>query len=127
MPGPLIIRKALWEMNVEDRERLVDLKVEIVNEVNKDIALAISSFKVWLMATVLSNVLLIGIPALFVFFTTQTQSTAAYDLAKDNKARIEEHAQLLTELDSRTSRVEDYLLVKDTSFKAGASSGRHPR
>lgn len=62
-------------MNVDDKNQLDAMKTEIVNVVNKDIALAISSFKVWLMATVLSNIVLIGVPALFVFFTTQSTSS----------------------------------------------------
>lgn len=92
-------------MNVDDRQQLDALKVEI----NKDIALAISSFKVWLMATVLSNVVLIGIPALFVFFTTQNTSVMAYDLAQDNKDRLDSRSNWIDTTDTRIDRMEQFL------------------
>lgn len=96
-------------MNVDDRQQLNELKNEITNEVNKDIALAISSFKIWLLATVLSNVVLIGLPALFVFFTTQTTTNAAYDLARDNKARLDGRSAFIDETQARVSRIEEHL------------------
>lgn len=96
-------------MNVEDKEELGRVKSEIIQEVNKDISLAISSFKVWLMATILSNVVLIGVPALYVFFTTQLTSQAAYDLAKDNKSRLDSRSDWIGDTDQRLDRVEQFL------------------
>lgn len=92
-------------MNVEDRHQLDALKVEI----NKDIALAISSFKIWLMATILSNVVLIGIPALFVFFSTQNTSNSAYTLAENNKEHIDKLSKFCNSADARLAKLEDFL------------------
>lgn len=96
-------------MNVEDKEELGKVKSEIIKEVNKDISLAISSFKVWLMATILSNVVFIGVPALYVFFTTQITSQAAYDLAKDNKGRLDSRSYWIDDTDQRLDRIEQHL------------------
>lgn len=96
-------------MDVDDKRELDNLKVEIITVVNKDISLAISSFKVWLMATILSNVVLIGVPALYVFFTTQFTSQAAYDIAKDNKARLDSRSAWIDDTDQRLDRIEQHL------------------
>lgn len=103
-------------MNVDDRQKLDSFKDDIIAVVNKDIALAISSFKVWLMATVLSNVILIGIPALFVFFTTQTLSATAFDLAKNNASRLDERSVFISQTYTRLERIEDYL-ERETDFE----------
>ncbi len=95
-------------MNVDDRDRLDQLKVEI----SKDIALAISSFKVWLLATILSNVILIGIPALFVFFSTQYVSSSAFNMSAENKRRIDRQAETGIKIDNRVGRIEDFLADK---------------
>lgn len=102
-------------MNVDDKTQLEAMKTEIVNVVNKDIALAISSFKVWLMATVLSNIVLIGIPALFVFFTTQNTSSMAYDLARENRERLDSRAVWIDQTTQRLNRIED-ALSRDHGF-----------
>lgn len=95
----------LGAMNFDDHQQIESLKAEI----NKDIALAISSFKVWLFATVLSNVVLIGAPALFVFFTTQTTSNDALELAKDNRSRLDARSEWINVTEARIGNIEGFL------------------
>lgn len=98
---------------MEDTERLAKWKREIVGEVNKDIALAISTFKVWLLATILSNVLLVGLPALYVFFTTQQTSQYSFDEARRANNRHDANARWAVEANSRLLRIEAHLETRD--------------
>lgn len=79
------------------------------NDVKKDMQLAIANFKIWLLATVLSNVVLIGVPALYVFFTTTEQTKAALDLANNNAKIIDNVNARVLNNDNRLQSVERHL------------------
>lgn len=79
------------------------------NDVKKDMQIAIANFKIWLLATVLSNVVLIGVPALYVFFTTTEQTRVALDLANRNSAVIEAVNARVLNNDNRLQSVERHL------------------
>lgn len=78
-------------------------------EVRKDISLAIANFKVWLLVTVLSNVVLVGAPAFYVFISTSSVAESAFAIGTTNSKRIE--SQRLTDLehDARISDIEKLL------------------
>lgn len=76
-------------------------------EVQQDIKLAIANFKIWLLLTVLSNVVLIGVPALYVFFNTTNTAQAALSLSSDNRHKLEA-------MDRRLTAVEQYEIAHGT-------------
>lgn len=81
-------------------------------EVSKDIALAIANFKVWLLVTVLSNVVLVGAPAFYVFISTSTVAETAFQTSVANTRRIDQHRSTLGEHDARIADVEKFLADK---------------
>lgn len=83
------------------------------NDVKKDMHLAIANFKIWLLATILSNVVLIGVPALYVFFTTTEQTRVALDLANRNTQIIESVSARVLNNDNRLQSVERHLKDQD--------------
>jgi hypothetical protein len=83
------------------------------NDVKKDMQLAIANFKIWLLATVLSNVVLIGVPALYVFFTTTEQTRVALDTANGNAKEIDNVNARVLNNDSRLQSVERHLKDRD--------------
>lgn len=82
-------------------------------EVKQDIELAIANFKIWLLVTVLTNVILIGVPALYVFFTTQNTAKLALEVAMDSRKRLDDHSQYLTLENARVSAIERHLEATD--------------
>ena len=99
----------MGHVDTEDRTELTLLR----NEVKQDIQLAVANFKVWLLVTVLSNVIMIGIPALYVFFNTTNTTQAALAMAQDNTKRLNDRTQFMTSTDARLSSIERHLQTKD--------------
>lgn len=83
------------------------------NDVKKDMQIAIANFKIWLLATVLSNVILIGVPALYVFFTTTEQTRVALDLANRTAGEMGGINARVLNNDNRLQSVERHLKTKD--------------
>lgn len=78
-------------------------------EVKKDIQLAIANFKVWLLVTVLSNMILIGVPALYVFFSTTNTAQTALNVALESKTTLEGRSAWISRTDMRLTTLERHL------------------
>lgn len=78
-------------------------------DVGRDIHLAIANFKIWLLAAVLTNVVLIGLPALFVFFNTQNTAQLSLNMAQDNAKSIKEQAAMQNRVNVRLGAIERHL------------------
>ena len=78
-------------------------------EVHKDITLAIANFKVWLLVTVLSNVILVGAPAFYVFVSTSSVAEAAFRTGTTNAARLDRQRGVLIDHEARLADVEKEL------------------
>lgn len=83
------------------------------SEVKKDIELAIANFKIWLLITVLSNVMLIGVPALYVFFSTTNTASTALQMALNDRERLDARAVWIAQTESRLQNMERHLHVTD--------------
>lgn len=81
-------------------------------EVRKDIALAIANFKVWLLVTVLSNVVLVGAPAFYVFIGTSSVAETAFSTSTANSNRLDRHRVLDLEQDARIADMEKFMADK---------------
>lgn len=81
-------------------------------EVRKDIALAIANFKVWLLVTVLSNVVLVGAPAFYVFISTSTVAESAFSMGNANSRRIEQQRIIDLDHEARIADMERMLAEK---------------
>ena len=88
-------------------------------EVKQDINLAIANFKIWLLVTVLSNVVLIGVPALYVFFSTTNTAQTALTMTLNQQAKLEERAQWISRTETRLQVIERQLQEK-TGFSPSA-------
>jgi len=93
------------KMNSEEKNQFDSLR----REVKQDIDLAIANFKVWLFATVLSNVLVIGLPALYVFFNTTSVADAALQMSLDSKNRLDGRSNFMTTQEARITDLERHL------------------
>lgn len=81
-------------------------------EVKKDIELAVANFKIWLLVSVLSNVVLLGGPALYIFFNTTNTSNASYALSEKNRADVEDLRFNTAKMKSRITDIERHLATK---------------
>jgi len=81
----------------------------IRTEVKKDIELAIANFKIWLLITVLSNVVLIGVPALYVFFSTTNTASTALTMALNDRERLDARGVWIAQTESRLQNIERHL------------------
>ena len=88
-----------------EKEQIAELKVNFT----RDIALALSNFKVWLLLSILSNIVLIGLPALYVFFSTTNVAQTALALATESSHRLNDRANFISRTDNRLTNVEAYL------------------
>lgn len=96
-------------MNADDRNQFTTLRAEV----GRDIQLAIANFKIWLLVTVLSNVVLIGLPALFVFFNTQSTTETALSIALENQRAIKAIAENDPKTQMRLTAIERHLADRD--------------
>jgi hypothetical protein len=96
------------EVNVMDANDHAQFDL-LRQEVRKDIELAVANFKIWLLVSVLSNVVLLGGPALYIFFNTSNTSNASYTLSEKNRADVEELRFNTAKLKSRITDIERHL------------------
>lgn len=82
------------------------------DEVRKDIALAIANFKVWLLVTVLSNVVLVGAPAFYVFVSTSNVADSAFQQGNSNAKRLDSQRLIILEHEARIEDIERDLGLK---------------
>lgn len=104
------------EVTPHESEELSRLR----NEVKQDITIAIANFKIWLLITVLSNVILIGVPALYVFFTTQNTSALALAIANTNREKLDDRLLWITRTDARIQALERFEAEKN-AYQAPAA------
>ena len=81
--------------------------------VNKDIQLAIAKLQILIMGVLLTNIVMIGFPALYVFFSTTSTAERALDTAIGNQARLNVHAASINGNASRISGMEAHLSNRD--------------
>lgn len=96
-----------------EKEQIVELKLAFT----KDIALALSNFKVWLLLSILSNIVLIGLPALYVFFNTANVAQTALKVAQQNDQRLDQRSGFMNRTDGRLLTIERYLKNQQMGFE----------
>lgn len=96
-------------MNSEDRSEFDTFFTNLKSEVNKDIQLAIAKLQILIMGVLLSNIMFIGFPALYVFFNTTNTAERAMDQSIDNTKRLNAHANYINSHTVRINGVESFL------------------
>lgn len=100
-------------MNPEERLEFEALLSGFKDTVNKDIQLAIAKMQILIMSVLLSNIIFIGGPAIYVFFGTTNTAERALTQAASNHTRLNTHAQGINTLANRLSGIETYLASKN--------------
>ena len=81
---------------------------QLREDLHKDIALGLANFKVWLFAGLLTNAFIIGIPAFLAFMNVQKTSNDAYEIATDNRDRLNGRTPFMVDTDNRVDNIEKW-------------------
>lgn len=100
-------------MNANEKHEFELLLAGFKETVNKDIQIAIAKLQILIMSVLLSNIVLIGFPALYVFFSTTSIAERALDTALTNQARINTHAAAVNSNSTRLTSIEQHLANRD--------------
>jgi beta-lactamase regulating signal transducer with metallopeptidase domain len=95
-------------MTPDEHQMLMSLREEL----RKDMSLAIANFKVWLLVTVLSNVVLVGAPAFYVFVSTASVADTALALGSTNSRRLDDARDYHVQQEGRLQDIEKFLADK---------------
>ena len=104
-------------VNLVEKSQLVQMKDDIISEVRKDIELALAKFKVLILATMLSNIVILGVPATYTFFSVSGTASKALELAKDNADMLKKRNTFIASTTRRLESIEDHLVRSDKYVK----------
>lgn len=95
-------------MNDVTRDEKSEL-MHLREELKKDLKLEVANFKIWLFASVLSNLVLLGLPAIGVFLHTSATATSALSTSIDNRERLDARVDFMRGSGQRLDHVERHL------------------
>lgn len=100
-------------VNANEKHEFELLLAGFKETVNKDIQIAIGKLQILIMSVLLTNIVMIGFPALYVFFSTTSTADRALSSAIDNQARLNSHATSINSNATRLSSIEQHLANRD--------------